>query len=37
MKTGMLTLKPSGIRMEHGIFNIEGTIDLKKDITLDLC
>ena len=35
-KTGMLTLKPSGIRMEHGDFNIEGTIDLKKDITLDL-
>lgn len=35
-KTGMLTLKSSGIRMEHGDFNIEGTIDLKKDITLDL-
>ena len=35
-KTGMLTLKPSGIRMEHGDFNVEGTIDLKKDITLDL-
>jgi len=34
--TGMLTIQPSGITMEHGDFDIEGTIDTKNDITLDL-
>ena len=33
---GLIVLKPSGIRMEHGDFNIEGVIDLNKDLTLDL-
>ena len=35
-KEGLLVLKPSGIRMEHGDFNIEGSIDVKNDLTLDL-
>lgn len=35
-KTGLLTLKPSGIRMEHGDFDIQGSIDFKNEATLDL-
>ncbi|NQY07664.1 MAG: hypothetical protein HRT68_16080, partial [Flavobacteriaceae bacterium] len=35
-KTGLLNIKPSGITMEHGDFEIEGSIDTKKDMTLDL-
>ena len=34
--TGLLTIQPSGIQMEHGDFDIQGTIDMEKDITLDL-
>ena len=34
--TGMLVLKPSGIRMEHGDFDIQGTIDLKNEVELNL-
>lgn len=35
-KTGKLIFQPSGIRMEHGDFDIEGSIDLKNDVDLDL-
>ena len=35
-QSGLLVLKPSGIRMEHGDFDIEGSIDLKNEATLDL-
>ncbi|OUV70595.1 MAG: hypothetical protein CBC83_08385, partial [Flavobacteriales bacterium TMED123] len=35
-KTGKLIFEPSGIRMEHGDFDIEGSIDLKNDVNLDL-
>ena len=35
-KTGKLVFQPSGIRMEHGDFDIEGSIDLKNDVSLDL-
>lgn len=34
--TGILTIKPSGITMEHGDFDIEGSIDIKNDVNLDL-
>ena len=34
--TGLLTVNPSGIKMEHGDFEIEGTIDTKNDVDLDL-
>lgn len=34
--TGILEIEPSGIAMEHGDFEIEGTIDTKHDMTLDL-
>ncbi len=34
--TGMLTVEPSGITMEHGDFELEGKIDTKNDIDLDL-
>ena len=34
--TGMLSFKPSGIRMEHGDFQLEGSIDTKNDMTLDI-
>ncbi|MEM8846635.1 MAG: AsmA-like C-terminal region-containing protein [Bacteroidota bacterium] len=35
-KSGMLTIKPSGITMEHGDFNLEGSLDTKKNMTIDL-
>ncbi|MDG1841759.1 MAG: AsmA-like C-terminal region-containing protein [Crocinitomicaceae bacterium] len=35
-KSGILKIKPSSIRMEHGDFKIKGSIDVNKDITLDL-
>lgn len=35
-KTGMLTFKPSGITMEHGDFELEGNIDTKNEMNLDL-
>ena len=34
--TELLTLQPSSIRMEHGDFGIEGSVDIKNDMTLDL-
>ena len=35
-KTGLLTIEPSGVKMEHGDFDIEGSIDTKNDVDLDL-
>ncbi len=35
-KSGLLTFQPSGITMEHGDFQIEGTLDTKNDMTVDL-
>lgn len=35
-KTGMITIDPSGITMEHGDFEIEGSVDTKNDMTVDL-
>ncbi|RZS93982.1 AsmA-like C-terminal region-containing protein [Aquimarina brevivitae] len=34
--SGVLTIKPSGIVMENGDFELEGTIDTKNDVDLDL-
>ncbi len=34
--TGLLTVKPSGVTMEHGDFEIEGKVDTKNDVDLDL-
>mgnify|MGYP000390592662 CR=1 FL=1 len=34
--TGMLRFKPSGITMEHGNFELEGSIDTKNEMTLDI-
>jgi hypothetical protein len=34
--SGVLALEPSGITMEHGDFEIEGSIDTKKAMTLDI-
>ncbi len=34
--TGILDIKPSGIVLEHGDFELEGTIDTKNDVDLDL-
>lgn len=34
--SGIVTIKPSGITMEHADFDVEGTIDLKNDVTIDL-
>jgi len=35
-KTGMVVFQPSGITMEHGDFELEGTLDTKNDMTIDL-
>lgn len=35
-KTGVLAFKPSGIKMEHGNFELEGSIDTKNEMTLDI-
>lgn len=35
-KTELLTVQPSGIRMEHGDFDVMGSIDIQNDMTLDL-
>ncbi|UII74641.1 AsmA-like C-terminal region-containing protein [Flagellimonas sp. HMM57] len=35
-KTGMLEIKPSGITMEHGNFDLQGTLDTKNDMQIDL-
>ncbi|CAL2103053.1 AsmA_2 domain-containing protein [Tenacibaculum sp. 190130A14a] len=34
--TGLLTIEPSGVTMEHGDFELEGLIDTKNDFDLDL-
>ena len=34
--TGILNIQPSGIVMENGDFELEGTIDTKNDVDLDL-
>ncbi len=34
--TGLLTIKPSGITMEHGEFELEGSLDTKNDMNVDL-
>lgn len=34
--TGIVSIEPSGISLEHGDFEIEGTIDTKQDMTLDI-
>ncbi|MBB78139.1 MAG: hypothetical protein CL844_03980 [Crocinitomicaceae bacterium] len=35
-KSGLLSVEPSGIKMEHGDFDIYGTMDMKNDLFLDL-
>ncbi len=35
-KTGILQIKPSGITMEHGDFDLEGSFDTRNDLNLDL-
>ena len=35
-QSGILTIKPSGVKMEHGDFEIGGTIDTKNEVNLDL-
>ena len=35
-KTGMVVFDPSGITMEHGDFEIEGSLDTKNDMAIDL-
>ena len=34
--TGLLTIKPSGLTMEHGEFELEGSLDTKNDMNVDL-
>ncbi|CAL2084934.1 AsmA-like C-terminal region-containing protein [Tenacibaculum sp. 190524A05c] len=34
--TGLLTIEPSGVTMEHGDFELEGKVDTKNDFDLDL-
>ncbi|MDN5210777.1 AsmA-like C-terminal region-containing protein [Fulvivirgaceae bacterium BMA12] len=34
--TGLLTIKPSGITMEHGEFELAGSLDTKNDMNVDL-
>ena len=34
--TGLLTIKPSNVKMEHGDFELEGFIDTRNDVDLDL-
>ena len=35
-ESGILAIKPSGITMEHGDFEIQGTLDTKKDMSIDI-
>jgi hypothetical protein len=35
-KNGLLTFEPSGITMEQGDFQLEGSVDTKNEMTLDL-
>lgn len=34
--SGILAFKPSGLKMEHGDFNLEGSIDTKNEMNLNL-
>ena len=34
--TGLITIDPSNLTMEHGDFELEGTVDTKNDVDLDL-
>lgn len=34
--TGVLTIEPSGITMEHADFDLEGTVDTKNEMDMDL-
>lgn len=34
--TGMLTFRPSKVRLEHSDFDVKGTVDTKNDMSLDL-
>ena len=34
--TKLLTVRPSNLHMEHGDFNVVGSVDFKNDVTLDL-
>lgn len=34
--TGILTINPSDVQMEHGDFKLEGTVDTKHEVDLDL-
>jgi hypothetical protein len=34
--TGLLTIAPSGLKMEHGDFDLEGSIDTKNEMDLNL-
>lgn len=35
-ETGVIDIKPSGITLEHGDFELEGSLDPKNDMTVDL-
>ncbi|MEM9024593.1 MAG: hypothetical protein AAGB22_12680, partial [Bacteroidota bacterium] len=35
-ETGLIAIQPSGITMEHGDFELEGSLDIKHDMTVDL-
>ena len=35
-KSGMLTFKPSGLTLEHGTFELKGTVDTQNELALDL-
>ncbi|MDG1477637.1 MAG: hypothetical protein P8Q14_10860, partial [Vicingaceae bacterium] len=35
-KTGIIDFKPSGVTMEHGDFELEGSLDMKNDMDLDM-
>jgi hypothetical protein len=35
-ETGLLVFQPSGIRMEHGDFELQGSVDTKNEMTVDL-
>jgi len=35
-ESGVLVFKPSAIKMEHGDFELKGSVDTKKDMTVDI-
>ena len=35
-KTGIVEFKPSGVTMEHGDFELQGSLDIKNDMDLDI-